>query len=156
MVCDVATPFPSTSYIPSSTTPTQTLSTTLPSTACGPQVQAEGYVYRSCGDVCLSTSDFCCGFIPDTNLAYSCGIGEACLLSGNANTPMCCDASGYSLEVSPFAASNATETSTSLQLTGITSTIFPSTQTTSSSSVATSRTPHQRQIERFAVSYTNL
>ena len=56
--CDVATPFPSTSYIPSSTTPTQTLSTTLPSTACGPQVQDEGYGYRSCCDVCLSTSDF--------------------------------------------------------------------------------------------------
>lgn len=145
--CDVVTPFPSTSYIP--TTPTQTSSTSLPSTACGPQVQAEGYGYRNCGDICLPVDEFCCGFLPDTNFAFSCTVGDACLISSNMNQPMCCDASGYCLYVSSFAAgptptrtlSQSTGTTSIFpQSTGVTTTTFSPTQTTSSGGLATSTT----------------
>ena len=135
--CIVVTPFPSTSYIPISTAPPST-STTLPSSPCGPELEAEGYGYRSCGGVCLPVDQFCCPPIPNTNLVYSCEIYQLCSLYGDANDPQCCYASGYCLDATPFV-NNSTETSAIPQSTAV-STIPPPTQTTSSSGLATSIT----------------
>jgi hypothetical protein len=108
--CQVVTPFPSTSYISG----TATAPTTAPSsTACGAEANAEGYGYRACGDICLDAEHICCGFIPGTNKAWSCLVGQACLTSGSVNIApgSCVYASGYIVPGTTFVASNDTVSS---------------------------------------------
>jgi len=133
--CQVVPPFPSTSYISG----TATAPTTAPSsTACGAEANVEGYGYRACGDVCLDVEHICCGFIPGTNQAWSCAVGQACLTSGSANIApgSCVYASGYIVPGTIFVASNTTVASGPTSTT-TTSIISPSTPTTTSSSALT-------------------
>ncbi|KAN0098949.1 hypothetical protein V8E51_014612 [Hyaloscypha variabilis] len=130
--CQVVPTFPSTSYISG----TATAPITAPSsTACGAEVNAEGYGYRDCGNICLDVESICCGFIPGTNKAWSCSVGQACLTSGYA-PGNCVDASGYIVPGTTFVASNTTVAS-SPPSTITTSTVSLSTPTTTSTSVLT-------------------
>ncbi len=133
--CQVVPPFPSTSYIPG----TATAPITAPSsTACGAEAYAEGYGYQACGDICLDVEHICCGFIPGTNQAWSCAVGQACLTSGTKNIApgSCVDASGYIMPGTIFVASNTTVASGPPSTT-TTSMISSLTPTTTSSSVLT-------------------
>ena len=136
--CQEVFPFPSTSYIPG----TATAPITAPSsTACGAEVNAEGYGYRACGDVCLDVEHICCGFILGTNQAWSCEVSQSCLtLGGPGITPgSCVDGSGYIVDGTIFVASNTTVES-SPPSTTTTSMISSSTPSTTSRPALTTTT----------------
>ena len=132
--CQVVPRFPSTSYILG----TATAPTTAPSSAaCGADADAEGFGYRACGDVCLDVEHICCGFIPGTNQAWSCLVGQTCLRNGSDTIAPgnCVYASGYIVPGTIFVASNTTVASSPPTTT--TSTISSLTPTTTSSSGST-------------------
>ena len=137
--CQGVAAFPSASYIPG----TATAPTTAPSsTACGAEANAEGYGYRACGDICLDVEQICCGFIPGTNQAWSCPVGQSCLTPGPVYVApgSCVDASGYIVQGTIFVASNTTVASgpPSTTTTSMISSLTPT--TISSSSLTTSST----------------